>query len=454
MTLLEPQVPHAASLLRSLYLNGIATDLSETGCGKTFVATWIAKQMNVPAIIICPKAVIPTWVRVMASHGIKPHVIINYEKLCRGNTPYLTYDRKTFFNKKNWQSNGINIHFPKNALIIVDEVHKCKGSTSLNGNFLIACKNAGYKLLLMSATAATNPLEMKAFGYVTNLHNGKDFFKFCSMVGAEFNSRFGGMSIDLKSRKVQDGMRWIHANLFDSQKVAGRLTRSMMKSVFPDNRVFAETFDMGSNTTKIQHVYDLMEAEIARLDARSQGYRAHVFAEMMKARRHAELLKVPTMVEMIEDLFEENISPVVFVNFSDTVEALVKRLDKYKDLIGIIQGGQTAKQRQSNIDDFQADKKRIMIVNISAGNCGISLHDMNGNFPRASLISPTYSAINLIQALGRIHRAEGKTPCIQKIIFAAGTIEEAICKRVQGKLENLDLLNDGDLIGDIKLTVS
>ena len=33
---------------------------------------------------------------------------------------------------------------------------------------------------------------------------------------------------------------------------------------------------------------------------------------MTKARRHAEILKVPTMVEMIEDLYDEGISPVVF----------------------------------------------------------------------------------------------------------------------------------------------
>jgi hypothetical protein len=92
-----------------------------------------------------------------------------------------------------------------------------------------------------------------------------------------------------------------------------------------------------------------------------------------------------------------------------------------------------------------------MIVNLAAGNAGIGLHDLNGNHPRATIISPSYSAINLVQALGRIHRAEGKTPCIQKVMFAAGTIEERCCERVQSKLDNLDLLNDGDLVGDVNI---
>jgi hypothetical protein len=92
-----------------------------------------------------------------------------------------------------------------------------------------------------------------------------------------------------------------------------------------------------------------------------------------------------------------------------------------------------------------------MIANLAAGNAGVSLHDLIGNHPRGSIISPSYSAINLLQALGRCHRAEGKTTVIQKILFAAGTIEEEACKRVQSKLQNLDALNDGDLTFSLSL---
>jgi len=452
MTLLEPQVPHAETLLTSLYLNGIAADLSETGCGKTYVATYLAKKMDVPAVVICPKAVIPTWLKVMKSAGIAPTAIINYEKLMRGNmTQYMSYDKAKLANDRIPTHEAMDIKFPKNALIIIDEVHKCKGAQSLNGSFLIACKKAGYKLLVMSATSATNPLEMKAFGYATNLHDYGNFGGWCSKVGAEFNKRHGGMTVDLKSKKVKDGMKWVHDNLFQVQNVASRLTRDVMKAMFPDNRIMAECFDMGTNTAKIQAVYDYMEAEIARLDERSQSYRAHVFAEIMKARRLAEILKVPTLVDMVEDLYAEQVSPVVFVNFEDTMASLQKRLAAYGDEIGVIKGGQSAKERERHIEEFQDNKRRIMLVNLAAGNAGISLHDLKGGFPRHSIVSPSYSAINLVQALGRIHRAEGKSPCLQKIVFAAGTIEERCCQKVQAKLDNLDILNDGDLVGDIQI---
>lgn len=467
MTLLEPQIPHAHNILNSLYLNGVAADLSETGCGKTYVAAWVAKMMRVPVTVICPKGVIPAWQRVLESVGIRtntvnkgkaekfnghcPHYIVNYEQLVRGTrcNHLLEFDRNKYTSGNIWKhDDGIKVKIVKESLIILDEAHKCKGENSITSSLMIKFKKEGYKVLLMSATAATMPTEMRAFGFTMNLHNGEQYRNWLNTTVALTHGQFGP-SVDMKSIKTQDGMRKIHDDLFNLQNVASRLTRNQMKAMFPDNRVFAECFDMGSNTSKIQNVYDQMEIEIARLDEQSKNYRAHVFAEMIKARRLAEVLKVPTMVEEVIEMYREGISPVVFVNFEETIEALKKRLACYGDEVGIIVGGQSVKKRQYNIDEFQADRKRIMLVNLAAGNAGIGLHDLNGNYPRASLISPSYSAINLVQALGRIHRAEGKTPCIQKIMFAADTIEERCCERVQKKLDNLDLLNDGDLVGDV-----
>jgi superfamily II DNA or RNA helicase len=470
MTLLEPQVDHAKRLLDSLYLNGVAADLSETGCGKTYVATWIAKQMNVPVTVICPKGVIPVWQRILNSVGIKVNSalngkavafdgycnnhIVNYEQLIRGTkcNHLLEFNTNTFMRSSVWDANcGIKIKIPKNSLVIMDELHRCKGGSSLTSVIPIRFKREGYKVLMMSATAATMPTEMKAFGYVTNLHSGYTFKSWLDSVGDIVQTRFGEQ-LDLASTRSQEGMRSIHDHLFNVQQLASRLTRLQMKALFPDNRVFAECVDMGSNTTKIKQVYELMESEIARLDKDASEYSSHVFAQMVRARRMAEVLKVPTMIEMVNEWYRENISPVVFVNFTETIEALKTRLELlYGDEVGVIMGGQSTKKRQSIIDAFQEDRKRIMLVNMAAGNEGIGLHDLNGKYSRGAILNPSFSAIHLSQALGRIHRAEGKTPCIQKIMFAAGTIEERCCERVQAKINNLDMLNDGDLTGDIRI---
>jgi hypothetical protein len=446
--LLPPQREHAVSLLNSLYINGVACDQSETGTGKTYVAAWLAKNLNSPVVIVCPKVVIPSWNKVLSYFGIKAHCLINYEKLMRGNTEHLNF--------KDGKDNGPSdyvINFPKNSLVILDEVHKCKSATSKNSDFLIKLKMDGYKSLLLSATSATNPLEMKAFGFATTLHNLVSYRQFITSSGA-YAGRYGGFQIDLQSQKTIEAMSNIHNTLFNLYKVSSRMTRKMFDKIFPDNHVMADCFDMGTNTDKINRVYLQMEAEMAALEESSINYSQHHFAIMTKARRMAELLKVPTIVEMIEDWYDEGISPVVFVNFTDTVEAIEKQLaknSKFDGKIARIVGGQSDKVRQNDIELFQSDVKRIMIANLAAGNAGVSLHDLNGNFARGSIISPSYSAINLLQALGRIHRAEGKTTCIQKVMFAAGTIEVEACKRVQCKLNNLECLNDGDLTYSVRI---
>jgi len=435
-------------LLNSLYINGVACDQSETGTGKTYVAAWLAKNLNSPVVIVCPKVVIPSWTKVLSYFGIKAHCLINYEKLIRGNTEHLS-----FKDGKDTGPSDYTINFPKNSLVILDEVHKCKSATSKNSDFLIKLKMDGYKSLLLSATAATNPLEMKAFGFATTLHNLVSYRHFITSSGA-YAGRYGGFQIDLQSQKTIEAMSNIHNTLFNLYKVSSRMTRKMFDKIFPDNHVMAECFNMGTNTDKINRVYEQMEAEMAALEESSINYSQHHFAIMTKARRMAELLKVPTMVEMIEDWYDEGISPVVFVNFTDTVEAIEKQLAKNRKFDGKIArivGGQSDKVRQKDIEDFQSDTKRIMIANLAAGNAGVSLHDLIGNHPRGSIISPSYSAINLLQALGRIHRAEGKTTCIQKVMFAAGTIEEEACKRVQCKLNNLECLNDGDLTYSVRI---
>ena len=446
--LLPPQREHAVNMLNSLYINGVACDQSETGTGKTYVAAWLAKNLNSPVVIVCPKVVIPSWTKVLSYFGIKAHCLINYEKLIRGNTEHLS-----FKDGKDTGPSDYTINFPKNSLVILDEVHKCKSATSKNSDFLIKLKMDGYKSLLLSATAATNPLEMKAFGFATTLHNLTSYRQFITDSGA-YVGRYGGFQIDLQSQKTVEAMSNIHDKLFNLYKVSSRMTRKMFDKIFPDNHVMAECFDMGTNTDKINRVYQQMESELAALEESSVNYSQHHFAIMTKARRMAELLKVPTMVEMIEDWYDEGISPVVFVNFTDTVEAIEKQLAKNRKFDGKIArivGGQSDKVRQKDIELFQSDDKRIMIANLAAGNAGVSLHDLNGNFARGAIISPSYSAINLLQALGRIHRAEGKTKCIQKVMFAAGTIEEDACKRVQSKLNNLECLNDGDLTYSVRI---
>lgn len=445
--LLEPQVAHAQRLLDSLYFNGVAADLSETGCGKTYVASAIARGINCPVSVIAPKLVLRKWEKILAEFGVKPEVLINYEKICRGNTPYLKYDPEC--KEPRWMNAQVKL--PPGSLTILDESHWCKGASSLQAGLMISLKRQGYRSLMLSATQATNPLEMRAFGYAVNQHRleMKDFKQFCRDNGAEDVGKWGAQFFNLDSKIAQSKMRRLHENLFDFQRIASRLTRDDMGALFPENQVIAEAYDMGPASGRIQSIYDEMEEELARLEEQTENYSGNVLAVITKSRRMVELQKVPAIVQMIEDMWDEGKSVVAFVNFTGTIEAINKRLvanPKFgPDGVGLIYGGRNHKRREQDLEDFQADRKRILVCNLAAGGQSIDLHDLNGNRPRVSIINPSYSAYHLLQALGRIHRQGGLTKCHQRILYAAGTIEERACYRVQFKLNNLSVLNDGDL---------
>ena len=305
---------------------------------------------------------------------------------------------------------------------------------------MVALKNNGYKILMISATAATIITEMRNFGYATQLHNGYNYYEFAKDHGAVFD-RFGGMTVTTDNT----GMQRVHNKLFNVHKCAHKMNIKDFDTLFPDNQIIAESFDLEkSDNIKMQGIYDTMHEEIAKLDERAADYSSHIFAIIMKARRLSELCKVPVTTEWINYRYEAGISPVAFFNFSDSLEAVEQRLRKTYDssLICKIVGGQTEKARETLLEEFAADKRRIALVNISAGNASISLHDLHGNYPRESLICPSWSAIMTLQALGRIYRAKGKTKCVQKFLYASD-IEERQRSKVAMKIKNVTDLNDG-----------
>ena len=155
-----------------------------------------------------------------------------------------------------------------------------------------------------------------------------------------------------------------------------------------------------------------------------------------------EQLKVPTFVKMAKEILENGNAVAIFVNFTETLKTLQKELQTKC----VIYGQQSVEERDRSVRMFNEDKERVIICNIRSGGVGISLHDTIGNFPRFSLISPSWSAQDILQALGRIHRANGKTPVVQRILFCKGTIEDRICKNMANKIKNIAQLNDGDLL--------
>jgi len=418
MELYDWQKDSAEALLASLREHHVAADWSDTGTGKTAKAVWVAKQLGKPVAIICPKAVIPAWRNWCKEAGIEPTFILNYEKLRAGSTPYGDFVGGAWV----WSSPVVY-----DQLFIWDEVHKCKGPNSLNGKMLIASRP--YYTLMLSATFASNPLDMKATGYVLGLHKYADFWPWCIKNGVK-KAPWGAMSYFGGKKKLAV----IHQAMAPK---SSRIKIDELGDNFPDNEVFAEAYDCGD----VQGLYDDLERRLAELEASKAKDKPHPMTEILRARQESELLRVPILQDLANSLLDEGRSVVIFCNFRNSLDSL---LSNFKSS-SVIWGNQTTQEREEMIADFQNDKTNVMLCQIQSGGVGVSLHDENGVRPRSSLICPTYSAIDLKQALGRIHRAGAKSKAVQRIIFAADSIEETVMKKVKAKLKNIETLNDGDI---------
>ncbi|MCX6224572.1 MAG: helicase-related protein [Bacteroidia bacterium] len=456
--LLTPQIEHAKQLCESLISNNIAWDASGTGQGKTFVASAIVRHLKRKFVVICPKLNIPKWKIVAKLFGVTPEFVINYEKLARGNLKQW-YKYKTDYQKGVPHFLRGEFCFPKDWIVICDESHRTKGIDSLSSGLLFALKNQGYSILCLSATQAMTPLDLRAFGYATNLHKGmsviegenfgmRKFKEFAESAGAEYKGKWGAMYFDSDKPDAVKKLQSIHSNLFDTQKIASRMKREDFGDIFPKNQIECTAYDMGENGRKINHVYNEMVVELAKLEERCENYANCILAIIVRARRMAELFKVPSLCEMTEDLYAENKSVILFVNYQDTIDSLVSRLSNTfgKELIGQIHGKQTINQRLQDIADFQADKKRITIANLAAGGESIDLNDVTGKYPRASLINPSYRAIAVIQSCGRHDRANTKSDCLTRLVLADGTIETSVADNFNSKKGHLDILQDGDFV--------
>ena len=431
LALLPYQKEHADNIAASIAQHRVALDASDPGTGKTYVACSVAARLGKPVVIVTTKATAPNWESVAAGFGIKPILVSNYEKVRIGKLP----ECRRSGNRYVW-------NVPQDTLIIFDECQKCKGRTSLNAKLLIAARAQHLRILLCSATAASNPLEMRAIGFALGLHTITDFWAWAVRYGVRetpFGMKFTGGEYYLKA---------LHEKIFPSR---GNRLRIADIPDFPETVIESAIIDTGK-AKDIQRVYDTMRKELkeaeqeqnkaalASLAERMEARRASQMTIVLRARQAVELHKVPAMVEMTRDGIEEGMSVVLLVNFTDTIRELSAKLD----CPHIIHGGQTAEERQDIIDRFQRNEIPVVIANIQAGGVGVSLHDPSGQRPRLSIISPTFSAQDLRQALGRVHRSGGAAS-IQKICFAAGTCEEKTAKSCAAKLAQIDLLNDGDM---------
>ena len=422
------QEPSAQRLVEILSKGNIALDASETGTGKSYIACEALKRLNRRAVVIAPKSAISMWHRVAEEMGAQLLDVINIEALRSG--------------KGRWYGNKMWHLAPPNNMLIWDECHKgASGPKTITTEMLAFTKAYKVPVLALSATIASNPLKLRALGFLLGLHNynPSSFYNWCRANGCHNSPFHSGLEFTKRTDVARQCMDRIHNAIQD------RMVRIRIEDVpeFPECDTQCNLYDLDAgNTEEINRIY-------AEMDQKLKEPHNNVLVELGRARQKVELLKVPLLMDLVEDHLEEGKSVVVFCNYTETLKILEAECHYRHLKPSVIHGQQlTTAERDMEIREFQENRTPVCIAMGQAGGVSISLHDIHHQRPRVALITPSYNETEFKQVLGRIHRAGG-TKSLQVIVLAAGTIEEKVYSAIQRKLSNLDALTDGDLRGDL-----
>lgn len=451
-----------ANRLLDVLSHSNAIDMSETGTGKTAHAAHVISELKLPTLVICPKIAVTSWRRMLEHFGTSAS-ITNWEAVAVGNTSYGIWEKpatketrgRFFFVCANCQrkyrsdetpdrcyATGNGVHCfskkpvkhkrgrfswsPQVEFIVADECHRAGAVKSLNAELIIAARRQEIKLLGLSATLATSPLGMRAWGYALDLFSNPDgaFFSWSRRHGCGKLSGIPGWHWLAGAERRREIMANINADILPDKGVRVR-TEDIPD--FPERQIIPALYDI-ENPEEVNAAY----AEATQ----------HPLTEILRARQRAELSKVGLLGELATDELAKGSSVCIFVCFRATIEELHQRLPDAR----IVDGSQIGIQhRDESISLFQSNACRILLLNNAAGGTAISLHDECGGYPRVGLISPSFSAVEFHQVCGRLHRAGGKSKCVYRVVLAANTVEEKIYKALKQKEGNLNALNDSDL---------
>lgn len=478
---LRPWQIEPAKHLHSLLARGQnAVDCSDCGVGKTYTACAVMSALKLPTLVVVPKIAQTQW-ETAAAHFNDSISVLGYEKLRTGRTPFGTWENmptgepRDYFQcqccqlkvdfddyqpchchpagihcvierKVAWKYGKFNFH-PAVKMVIFDEVQRCGALDSLNADMLAAARRQNLRVLGLSATLATSPLQLKAMGYVLGLYPSlRDFVPWARRYGVRYDACFRGLHWFQSEDKQLATMREIRASIIPSRGV--RVAKADIPG-FPEVDISAEIYDI-EDYEQINRVHEQMSAALEKLKDRSSRYAASALTELMTGHQRAELLKVPLAVELAQDYIEKGFSIGIFVNFRPTMEELRERLKCDCVIDGSTYG---VKYRERSIEAFQTHKSRLILVNNAAGGAALSLPDLDGNHPRGGLVFPGHSAEKIRQVVGRFPRENSKSKSFYRILLAAKTGDIKIHKALRRKLNCLDALNDDDLMPE-NLTIA
>ena len=422
MTLYPHQEKMAARHVHLLRARGVTSDRSETGVGKTLSILAAAKELGVSFAVVCPKILVSHWRHWCSQLGLRPVSVAGWEAVKLGKIPQL-------YLKGRWLKDS-----NARILIIFDEAHRAKSKGTLAQKMVAAAANQGHLVALLSATLITSPLDLLGLGVPLRLvKHQKDVFTYARRYGVGLNRRWGGYE-DYSSTSQREELK----------EILDRVGTRVLRGEIRGHRAALVQADLVDGGQEVALAYEALTARLKDLEQKKAAAIEAVTVRL-RGRQAAELAKVPLFVEETLKHLAEGARVVCFFCFHESIQTALSLFESHHISPRLIEGYTSPGERDAAQAAFNFGSCPVLLCNIAAGGEGISLHDSDGQFPRVALLSIPESSNHLIQSLGRIDRVGSRSVGLNRILFAAGTVEEDVYENIVHKLTALDQINDQDL---------
>lgn len=413
-----------------------------TGLGKMYIKALAVRKMlelsklplpegsinPFPILWLCPKSVKSQTQTVLQETGIVTSVmLLSYGELKNSSGTALFLDYVTaiehgapVINAK-WKPEMLP------ALLVCDERHCLKNQDSLQSRVVSACPQS-VKTLDASATP---------FQRVSDAHSLLLRYGLASK--ETVNGRLAGIAAPKSPTEYSPSAVERLRTFLDSKRCIVELKNVRFK--FPAHtKCTTIYFKTPQQRRRYEIAFEVYAEKMRKLRGEYAPAVEYLVA-MQKFQQEAELIRTDELAARIAAQSKTD-AVICGSNYLETIRDVWRKLVHThkisKDRIAYIVGGQTGRERERMRDDFQSGKKDIMLLTVRAGGVGISLHhDRPTTKPRYIVIPPTWSAIDLVQVLGRAHRLTSMSPTVQEILWYGDTIEDDVKKRVELKTKCL-----------------
>ena len=264
-----------------------------------------------------------------------------------------------------------------------------------------------------------------------------------------FNARFG---IPIEKHHDQDARRKLKKLI---RPFMLRRIKSQVLEELPPRTEITLRVEMSPEEVAFYEALRQQAMENIEGNAEKTGRHLRILAEIMRLRRAccnprliSEDIEIPStklrvFAEVVEELIASRHKALVFSQFTGHLALIRELLDEKGIVYKYLDGTTPARERQRQVESFQAGEGDLFLISLKAGGLGLNLTAAD----YVLHMDPWWNPAVEDQAADRAHRIGQKRPVTVYRLITSNTIEEKIVRLHQEKRDLASSLLEGSDVG-------